>query len=220
MNNVLIGLLLLVVTFTLLLIVEKLFKKEGLYAWISMALIAANILECKTIPLLSLTSTCGNILFASIFLATDIMTEKYGSKYAKNAIKISVFTMIAFIIIMQIGLLFKPDVTDFAHDSMKTLLGLNLRISVASIIMFYISNNLDIYIFDKLRKKLPDKLWLRNNVATIVSNVSENYLFILLAFTGIYDFKTMIIIASSISIVEIIIALLDTPFIYLSKKLN
>ena len=220
MTNLGIGLLLLLVTFTLLVIIEKIFKKEGLFVWVSIALIMANILECKTIGLFNFTSTTGNVLFASVFLATDIMAEKYSSKDAKKALKIAIFSMIAFISIMQIGILFVPDKTDLAHDAMKTLFGLNLRISLSSILMFYISNSLDIYIFDKLKSKYPNKLWLRNNVATIISNVLENYFFIFLAFVGIYDIPTMINIATTISVVEIVIAFLDTPFIYISKKLK
>ena len=220
MNNVLLIFLNIIVTFSLVIIVEKIFKKEGLYVWTAIALIMANILECKTIGLLGFTSTTGNVLFASVFLATDIMSEKYGKEYSKRAIGLAVFAMISFTVIMQIGLLFKPDSTDFSHDAMNTLFSLNLRITLSSLVMFYISNNVDIFLFDKIKKKIPDKLWLRNNVATITSNVLENYFFIFFAFVGIYDFPTMINIATTISVVEIVIAIFDTPFLYLSKKLN
>ena len=221
MNNVLLIFLNIIVTFSLVVLIEKIFKKEGLFVWAAIALIMANILECQTVSLFNgFTATCGNVLFASVFLATDIMSEKYGKEYSKKSIKMAVFAMIAFTIIMQIGLLFTPDVTDFAHESMATLFGLNLRISISSIVMFFISNNLDIFLFEKIKKKLPNKLWVRNNVATIISNVLENYFFIFFAFVGLYDVPTMINIATTISIVEIVIAIFDTPFLYLSKKID
>lgn len=221
MQNVLLIFINILVTFSLVLLIEKIFKKEGLYVWAAIALIMANILECKTAGLFNgFTATCGNVLFASVFLATDIMNEKYGAKYSKKAIKLAVFAMVTFTIIMQIGLLFKPDATDMAHDAMKTLFGLNLRITISSVLLFYISNNLDIFLFEKIKKKLPDKLWVRNNVATIVSNVLENYFFIFFAFVGLYDIPTMLNIATTISAVEIVIALCDTPFLYVSKKLS
>ena len=221
MNNVLLIFINIIVTFSIVLLIEKVFKKEGLYVWAAIALIMANILECQTVGLFNgFTSTCGNVLFASVFLATDIMSEKYGSEYSKKAIRLAVVAMIAFTVIMQIGLLFTPDETDFAHESMQTLFSLNLRISISSIVMFFISNNLDIFLFEKIKKKLPNQLWLRNNVATIVSNVLENYFFIFFAFVGLYDIPTMLNIATTISVVEIVIALFDTPFIYISKKLK
>ena len=221
MNNVLLIFINIIVTFSMVVLIEKVFKKEGLFVWAAIALIMANILECQTVGLFNgFTSTCGNVLFASIFLATDIMSEKYGAEHSKKAIKIAVAAMIAFIVIMQIGILFTPDETDFAHDSMVTLFGLNLRISIASLVMFFISNNLDIFLFEKIKAKLPNKLWLRNNVSTIISNVLENYFFIFIAFVGIYDIPTMLNIATTISVVEIVIAIFDTPFLYISKKLK
>jgi uncharacterized integral membrane protein (TIGR00697 family) len=205
----------------MVILIEKIFKKEGLYIWTAIALIMANILECQTVGLFNgFTSTCGNVLFASVFLSTDIMSEKYGSEYSKKAIKLAVVAMIAFTIIMQIGLLFTPDETDFAHDAMTTLFGLNLRITISSLVMFFISNNLDIFLFEKIKTKLPNQLWVRNNVATIISNVLENYFFIFFAFVGLYDIPTMLNIATTISVVEIVIALFDTPFLYISKKLK
>ena len=64
---------------------------------------------------------------------------------------------------------------------------------------------------------MPSKLWLRNNVSTMISNSLENYLFGLLAFTGVYDLITILELTTVASILEIIIAALDTPFLYLSK---
>ena len=84
--------------------------------------------------------------------------------------------------------------------------------------MYFISNMFDIYLFQKIKKKIPNKLWLRNNIATIVSNCLENYVFSLLAFTGIYSFGIIISIASVASIIEIIIAICDTPFLYLAVR--
>ncbi len=221
MNNVLLIFINIIVTFSMVVLIEKVFKKEGLFVWTAIALIMANILECQTVGLFNgFTSTCGNVLFASVFLATDIMSEKYGADYSKKAIRLAVFSMIAFTIVMQIGLLFTPDETDFAHDAMTTLFSLNLRISISSIVMFFISNNLDIFLFEKIKKKIPNKLWLRNNVATMISNVLENYFFIFFAFVGLYDIPTMLNIATTISVVEIVIAIFDTPFLYISKKIN
>lgn len=85
--------------------------------------------------------------------------------------------------------------------------------------MCYLSNMLDIIIFEKI-KKISNKLWIRNNVATIISNCLENYFFTVLAFIGIYDLGTIFSIATATTILEIIIAICDTPFLYLSKKLK
>lgn len=218
--NIILGVISIILTFSSVVLMEKLFKKEGLYVWVSIATILANIIVCKTVTVLGLTSSLGNIMFASNFLATDILSEKYGKEDAKKTITIALVSTIIFIVTTQISLLYIPDTTDIAQESMKTLFGLNLRTSIASLSMFYISNLFDIYLFDKLRQKYPKKLWLRNNVATIISNSAENYFFATIAFLGIFDIPTIISITTTGTIIEIVIALLDTPFIYLSKKLR
>ena len=220
MNNILLGLLSIVITFSLLIIVEKIFKKEGLYVWISIATIIANITICKSIEVFGYVTNIGNVLFASTFLATDIMIEKYSKEDSKKAILIGVVSQIIFLIMTQYALLYVPASTDLAQEPMKALFSLNLRVSIASLVMYVVSNLLDIYLYQKLKEKYPKLLWLRNNVSTIISNCLENYIFTFLAFAGIFDIKTMLSIATIASVFEMIIAICDTPFLYISKKLK
>jgi uncharacterized integral membrane protein (TIGR00697 family) len=218
--NILLGIIGIVLCFGIEVLIEKIFKKEGLYAWISVTLVTANILVAKNIDILGLQATLGNILFASTFLATDILSEKYGTKESKKAVNIGIVSVILFTVATQFSLLFKSNEIDLVNDSLKNLFSLNLRISVSSILMCYLSNMIDIVLFEKIKKKIPNKLWLRNNIATITSNCLENYLFTIFAFIGIYDLGTIFSIATTTTILEIIIAICDTPFLYLSKKLK
>ena len=218
--NILYGLIDIIVTFSLVVIIEKLFKKEGLYIWISIAIIFANLIVGKAIDLFGFTTTLGNALFASIFLATDIMAEKYSKEDAKKAIYASVFCVIVFIIITQITLAFIPNANDTVNDSMKTLFNISFRTMIASVVMYFISNMVDIHLYNRLKEKYPNKLWLRNNVATIISNCTENFFFCAFAFIGIYDISIVLSIAITKTIIEVIMAICDTPFIYISKKLK
>lgn len=218
--NILLGILGIILCFSIEIIIEKIFKKEGLYAWISVALITANILVAKNINILGLQATLGNILFASTFLATDILSEKYSAKESRKAVNIGIISVILFMVATQFSLLFKPNNLDMVNDSLKNIFTFNLRISISSIVMCYLSNILDIIVFEKIKKKIPNKMWVRNNIATIISNCLENYLFTIFAFIGIYDLKTIFAIATTTTILEIMIAICDTPFLYLSKKLK
>ena len=218
--NILLGLLNIIVIFTLVILIEKLFKKEGLYVWVSIATILANITVCKMIDIMSFTTSLGNAIFASTFLATDILSEKYSKSDAKKAVYLSIFSSITFIIVTQLALLFIPSSEDVVNSAMKTLFSINLRTTIASTTMFFIANMLDIYIYNKLKEKFPKKLWLRNNVATILCNCGENYFFNTFAFLGIFSIPVIISIATTTTIIETIIALCDTPFLYISKKLK
>ena len=218
--NILYGFINIIVTFSLVVLIEKLFKKEGLYVWLSVATILANLTVCKMIDVFSFTTSLGNVLFASTFLATDIMSEKYSKKDAKKGVYISIFSGITFIIITQLTLLFIPSSDDVVQGAMKTLFSISIRTSAASMLMFFISNMLDIHLYNKLKEKYPKKLWLRNNLSTILCNCIENYFFNTLAFIGIFPMSVIISIATTTTVIEIVIALCDTPFLYLSKKLS
>lgn len=218
--NILFGFLNIVVIFSLVVLIEKIFKKEGLYVWLSIATILANITVCKMIDIFGFTTSLGNVLFASTFLATDIMSEKYSKNDAKRGVYISIFSGIAFIIITQLTLLFIPSSEDVVNESMKNLFAISIRTISASMLMFFISNMLDIQIYNKLKEKYPNNMWFRNNFSTILCNCVENYFFNTLAFVGIFSMPVIISIATTTTIIEIVIAICDTPFLYLSKKLK
>lgn len=219
--NELILIIQIIITFSSILIVKKLFNREGLIALMALFSVLANLLTAKNGAIFGLNTSLGSVLFASSFLITDILNEYYTKEDAKKAVNLGFIANIIFIISSQITLWYIPSNIDYVNEAMKTLLSLNIRISISSMIMYYIANHLDIYIYSKLKNITNNKLlWLRNNFATILCNCLENFGFIILAFGGIYDIKTILNIAISTSIIEIIIALCDTPFLYLAKKSN
>lgn len=221
MPNEIIFIIELVVCFLALTLINKFLNKEGLIAWIAIASILANVMTAKTSDLFGISYTLGTILFASTFLATDMITERFGKEDAKKGVIIGMVGTLSFIVASQICLWYKPTDFDYANPSMQTLFSLNLRISISSVIMYFIANMVDVYIYDALKRKMNNKhMWLRNNVATIICNTLENFFFMFGAFFGIYDNKTILMMAITTSLVEIVVGLCDTPFLYLSTKLT
>lgn len=220
MNNLLLVISIIGV-FTALLMTKKLFGKSGLIAWIGIATILAEIGTIKQVNVLGLSGTLGNILFASNFLATDILTEDYGEKTAKKGVKFGIFAVVLFVIIVNVMTLYIPNELDFAQDSFKTLFTFVPRICISSIVMLSIANLLDVKLYACLKRKTKGKyMWLRNNLSTILCNGIENFIFVILSFVGIYSIKDMLSIAVATTIIETIIALCDTPFLYLSKRIK
>lgn len=210
-----------VFVFSALLLCKKLFGKAGVMAWVPIATILANIITAKNAEIIGLSTAIGTVMFASTFLATDILSECYSIEDAKKAVKLGLFSDVILIVATQIALLYRPSAFDYAHDAMKTLFSLNLRISIASAVMYYIANMADIYIFNRIKQRTGGKaLWLRNNISTILCNCLENFGFIGIAFAGIYDLQTIITIAVSTSIIEALVAVCDTPFLYLAKHIQ
>ena len=127
-----------------------------------------NIFVLKMMNVFSLEITGGNVLYASIFLGTDMICEHYGKEKARQAVWIGFFASIFFVVMSQFVILYEPSTLDdgeYLHRTLLTIFQVSPRIVLAS-----------------------------------MAN-SENVWQIIL-FTYL---------------VKIIIAVMDTPFIYLSK---
>lgn len=210
-----------ILIFSMLMLSYRLFGKNGATAWVAMATILANVITAKNADIFGMSTAIGTVMFASTFLATDILTEYHGREEAKKAVLVGLFADVLLIVSTQIALLYKPSEFDYADGAMQTLFALNLRISLASMTMYFIANMADVYLFSKLKEKSGGRLlWLRNNVSTILCNCLENFGFIWLAFVGIYDTETILTIAISTSVIEAIVALCDTPFLYLAGRIK
>lgn len=220
MNNLLLAAAV-VLTFSLLMVAKRLFGENGVIGFMGFATITANIMTCKSVDLLGISATLGNVMFASNFLATDILTECYGVKSARKGVGFAVFSIISFCVCTQLMLAFSPNSIDIAQGSMLTLFSLTPRITLASVAMFALSNFMDVRLYDFLRRKTNGKyMWLRNNVSTILCNGSENFALYFIAFAGVFDARSLIAMGAAATVIEIIIAICDTPFLYLSKRIG
>ncbi len=200
----------------------KLFGKSGIYAWVAIATVLANIQVTKNITLFGINATLGNIMYGTIFLATDALNEIFGRKSATKAVMIGFYVLLATLILMQISLLFVPNESDIADGAMHTIFGFLPRLALGSLTAFLISQFLDVNLFQKIKSKLPENkyLWIRNNGSTFVSQLVDTLIFVPIAFIGVYDFPVVVEIFISTYLIKILVAALDTPFLYLIKRIN
>lgn len=207
------------INFAGILLAYRIFGKAGLFVWIGFATVVANIEVTKSIDMFGLSVTLGNVIYGTIFLATDILSENYGGKEARKGVMIGFFTTVVFTIMSQINLLFIPNEQDFVSGAMETVFRVMPRICIASIVSYLISNTLDTFTYDFIRKKFPNKLWLRNNGSTMTSQLIDSFLFTFLAFAGVFEFWQVVELSLTTYAIKVIVAACDTPFIYLSKKI-
>lgn len=209
------------VTFALVVGIHWLFGKDGMYAWIAFAVVFANILVTKCVTIFGLEVTLGNVLFGTAFLSTDIINEMYGYKASRKGVFVGLFAIGSFLALSQLGLAFTPNANDMVSGSMESLFALTPRVCIASVSMFLFSNLLDVWLFQKIKEKTGGKwMWLRNNVATCISQVLENFFFYVIAFGGLFDLGTLVSFTIGTSVIEILVALCDTPFLYLARKIG
>ena len=208
--------------FVLLLFMYKFFGKTGLFAWVALSTVLANIQVTKTIEIIGLTATLGNSLYASTFLATDILNEKYGRKEAKKAVWLGFSSLLIMVLVMQFGIQFIPADSDFAQGSLETIFGLIPQIAIGSMVAYLASQHLDVYIFGALRKMFPkdSQFWIRNNGSTLLSQLLDTLIFTSIAFWGVFPFDVWLQIFISTYVLKFIVSILDTPFGYLAKLIK
>jgi len=95
-------------TLGLLVLSYKLFGRVGLFAWIAMASVVANIQVTQQIVIGGFIFTLGNIVYGSLYLATDILNEKYGRHTARKGVWLGFFILIVSTVLMQFALLYEP----------------------------------------------------------------------------------------------------------------
>jgi len=205
----------------LTLLVFRFFGRYGLYTIIVAAVITANIQVVKTVEVFGFVSTLGNILYGGIFFATDILTEVYGKKAARRGVWLGFIGMVLITLWMQFGLKFIPHTSDFSQDAFLTIFGLMPRIAAGSMTAYLVSQHHDIWAFLFWKRKTKGRfLWLRNNASTLVSQAIDTIIFCTIALWGVFDSSTWYQILVSTYFIKLFVAVIDTPFIYLAKRLS
>ncbi|WP_335869645.1 queuosine precursor transporter [Bacillus sp. 2205SS5-2] len=220
MYNEWFGILFVLVNFALVLLMYRIFGKTGLFVWIGISTILANIQVVKTIEIFGLTATLGNTMYGTVFLVTDILNERYGKKEAQKAVWLGFFTLVAMTVIMQMSIIFQPHPNDIAQESLETIFGLLPRIALGSLAAYLVSQHSDVYLFTLLKKKFPkdSQFWIRNNGSTMISQLLDTLVFTSVAFLGAFPMEIWIEIFITTYILKWIVSLLDTPFGYIARR--
>ena len=200
----------------------RLFGRKGLIGFNILVTILANIEVLILVNAFGIEMTLGNVLFASTFLVTDILSENHSRKDANRTVIISTLCSVFFVIISQMWLLYSPSENDWASGPIRSIFSSTPRIVCASLGVYFISQLADVWLYHKwwdwCRKHLKDSrkgLWIRNNGSTMISQLINTLLYTAFAFWGTYPFETLVSIFVSSYILYLITSLFDTPFVYL-----
>jgi uncharacterized integral membrane protein (TIGR00697 family) len=200
------------------LLLYKLFGKKGLYAIIIFNIMLSNLQGPKLTVIFGMETSVGVILYSSIYFATDLLSEKYGRKEAQGAVLLGFIISIIMVLMIFISLLFLPSQTIYAqnvHDAMNVLFSFTPIFVFGSLFVYLITQSVDIWIFHAIKKKTNGRhLWLRNNVSTILSQALDTVLYALIVWAPIVGFWKALALAMSKYIIKILIALIDTVFLY------
>lgn len=213
--------------FGAVLLAYRFFGKIGLYCMSVLATVLANIEVVILVNAFGMEQTLGNVLFASTFLITDILSECEGKREANKAVFLGILASVFFLLLSQSWLLYRPSENDFVFESMKTVFSNTPRMILSSLFAYAVSQLFDVWLYHKwwafTEKKFDNKrrfLWLRNNGSTLISQILNTVLFNVIAFAGIYDSKTLLSIVISSYVIFIVTSLADTPAVYIARNIH
>lgn len=179
---------------------------------------------------ISISLTCGVLLWPLEFVMTDIVNEFYGPKAVRRISFIAV-GLISYAFLMFYAAIHVPP-ADFwvgshaaqdnipnMQDAFSGIFGQGMRIIIGSLVAFMVSQLVDVYVFHKIKKVTGDKkIWLRATGSTLVSQFVDSYIVLFIAFGGIFSWQQILAIGVVNYFYKATMAVVLTPVIYLAEK--
>jgi uncharacterized integral membrane protein (TIGR00697 family) len=197
----------------------KLFSLEGLFG-----LQPANFTFFGQSGL-AFTLTCGVILWPFEFVITDIINEFYGPK-AVRRISITAVILISYAFVMYFIAIALPPAKAWLSSSheqgveniqsaFSAIFGQNMRIILGSLVAFLVSQAVDVFVFQKIKKVTGNKkLWLRATGSTLVSQLVDSYIVLFIAFSGLFSWQLILAVGLMNYLYKFTLAIILTPVIY------
>ena len=179
---------------------------------------------------LSVSLTCGVLLWPLEFVMTDIVNEYFGPK-AVRRISFTAIALISYAFLMFYAAIHVPP-ADFwitsqvvksnipdMQNAFSGIFGQGMRIIIGSLVAFMVSQLVDVYVFHKIKKITGDKkIWLRATGSTLVSQLVDSYIVLFIAFSGIFSWQQILAIGVVNYIYKASMAIILTPVIYVVEK--
>lgn len=193
-------------------------KLDILLAIYITSLVAAELIGSKITTILGANISVGIIAFPLTFLINDIVTEIAGKERARHFVRTGLLMLVILFAMVYIARLL-PAASFYSHnEAYETVFGNSLRIIIASLSAFIVSELLDIAIFSKIKERLKKFLWLRVNASNIISQLIDTTIFTFIAFymvTDAYNIEKMFALIIPYWALKILFSFVQTPLAYL-----
>jgi len=179
-------------------------------------LLLSNVLAVKIFSITEWIMLPGAVVLVVVtYPLIDVITEVYGKEASKRTVRAGFITQILAVFFIYIVIALPPAPAFTEQIAFETILGGSVRVIIASLIAYFVSVNLDVIIFSKIKERLGAKhLWLRNNVSTMLSQLVDTALFISIAFYGIMPTSVLFSLFLAQYAFKFIAAILATPLVY------
>ncbi len=157
------------------------------------------------------------LVFGVTFLVTDIVNERFGRRETQRMIATAVACQVGVIALAQL-VLHANGAPFFEHQAaFEAVFGNTARIIIASLAAFWVSENVDAYLFHALKRRTKGRyLWIRNVFSSMPSMALDSTLFTALAFLGVMPILPII---EGDIVIKWIVGLVGIPFMYASRAI-
>lgn len=160
----------------------------------------------------------GILPYPITFLITDLISEIYGKKRANQVVVTGIFASFFSMLIVYVSNVAPATPWSPVDDAMFSTVFGNTAVAVfASMMAYLFAQFVDIHIYHFWKRLTQGRhLWLRNNFSTFLSQFIDTFtILMLLCSFGIIDWSLFNGLLLAGFIFKVMIAALDTPFLYL-----
>ena len=178
----------------------------------------SNISSVKIANVLNLAVDGGTFIYPLAFTIRDMAHKTIGKKNTQKLIIVSaiinIFTPIYFYIVSQIP----ADSNWEFNEAFQITLSPVMRIAIASIIASTLSELVDTEVYHFFITKITKRFqWLRVLISNAFSIPIDNFLFVIIAFWGVFTIDDLIEIFTFNFFVKYAVTIISVPLIYLAK---
>ena len=184
------------------------------------ALVTCNLVANKFIAIdlgfKTFIISAGVLPYPITFLITDILSEIYGRKKTNAVVLSGLAASLFVLLIIYLGNSFDaiPD-SPVNNEAYSTVFGNSWRVIFASMTAYLFALLVDVRIYHFWKKLTNGKfLWLRNNGSTILSQLLDTTLVVLVLFYGAKPNDQLLQFIIDGWMFKALMALLDTPIFY------
>ncbi|MDP5169917.1 MAG: queuosine precursor transporter [Bacteroidia bacterium] len=184
------------------------------------ALVATNLVANKFITLdlgfHTFVISAGVLPYPITFLITDILSEIYGQRRANQVVFVGFFASAFVLLIVWLALILPASSNSPVGDAVfSEMFQSSWRVVAASMLAYLIAQFVDVRLFHFLKKLTNSKhLWIRNNGSTILSQFVDSTIVMMVFFIGVRPIEEIMSLAVDAWSYKIVVALVDTTFIY------
>lgn len=184
-------------------------------AGIVATLIVSNIAAVKLISFGPFTFDGGTFLFPLAYIFGDVLTEVYGYKPSRRVIWTAFFWLAVATLTFQIVIAAPASPDDYAGDAFALVLSSTPRIVLASLIAYWCGEFVNSYVLAKM-KVMTEGKWLfsRTIGSTIFGQAVDTFVFMSIAFYGVFPNSVWWEILISGAIFKIVVEVVMTPVTY------